>query len=137
MRRSYSFQAWITSAGTTAKMTRMRILPVKPIRTPDQRLDRRSPSFIWAGPPPAIRLTRQSLGEPSALDGWRAEMVTLQVAEALCPRDRFVRSVLHPFRYGDAAETVDWSEQIPQKGASLVTVRQVSHKRTVDLDRVD
>jgi hypothetical protein len=31
IRRSYSFQAWITNAGMTAKITRIRILPVKPI----------------------------------------------------------------------------------------------------------
>jgi hypothetical protein len=49
-------------------------------------------------------------------------MVTLQVAEALCPRDRLVRSILHPFRYGAAAETVYWSEQVPQENASFVAV---------------
>src|SRR5437764_1348792 len=59
--------------------------------------DRRSPAM----------LTGRCLAEPSALDGRCTQMVTLQIAEPLCPRDRLVGGVLHPFRHGNAAETAD------------------------------
>src|SRR6202035_3883373 len=90
---------------------------------------------IWAGPPPVIRLTGRCLTEASALDGRCTQMVTLQIAEPFCPRDRLVGGVLHPFGHGDAAESADPSEQIPQKDASFGAICQVPHKRTVDLDR--
>ena len=82
-------------------------------------------------------LTGRCLTEPSALDGRCTQMVALQIAEPLCPRDRLVGGVLHPFRHGNAAETADPLEQIQQKHASFMAIRQVSHKRTVDLDGVD
>ena len=123
--------------GKCFEFTRIRILPVKPIRSPDQGFDRRSPSIIWAGPPPVIRLTGRCRTKPSALDGRCTQMVTLQIAEPFCPRDRLVGGVLHPFGHGNAAESADPTEQIPQKNAPFVAICQVSHKRTVDLDGVD
>src|SRR5947208_12861659 len=101
--------------------------PSKKRPSPGPCSDRRSPAM----------LTGRCLAEPSALDGRCTQMVTLQIAEPLCPRDRLVGGVLHPFRHGNAAETADPLEQIPQKHASFMAIRQVSHKRTVDLDGVD
>src|SRR5271165_416837 len=113
----------------TAKMTRIRILPVKPIRTPNQGVNRGLPFFIRLGSRLATRLAARAIGlrgakrssvhfrsserclaEPRAFDGRRPEMVTLQVAETLCPRDRLVCRVFYSFGHRSAAETADQAE---------------------------
>jgi hypothetical protein len=72
--------------------------------------------------PPVIRLTGRCLTKPSALDGRCTQMVTLQIAEPFCPRDRLVGGALHPFGHGNAAESADPTEQIPQKNAPFVAI---------------
>src|SRR5437762_8318829 len=101
--------------------------PSKKRPSPGPCSDRRSPAM----------LSGRCLTEPSALDGWCTQMVTLQIAAPFCARDRRVCGVLHPFGHSNAAETADPSKQITQENASFVAICQVSHKRTVDLDCVD
>src|SRR5215469_13200821 len=70
-------------------------------------------------------------------DCWLSEMVTLEIADTLCPQQRRILGGLDAFGHRGQTEAVDETEQTTEKDPRLRPVSQISNQGTVDLDDVD
>jgi hypothetical protein len=74
--------------------------------------------------------------DPRALGSRRADVKALQIADPLGAQQGRVRCVFDALGNRAQAETLGEAEQVTQKDPIFRSVREVSDKRTVDLDRV-
>ena len=84
----------------------------------------------------ASLLVINRLAEPWALDGWRADMVTLQIADPLGTQQPRILRAFDAFRNGGEAEASGKTQQMPQKHSMLRADGEVLHKRAVDLHNI-